>query len=150
MIDQRKSRELEQSYLFATQQIGDVLQRKLAAYELQEGVSRLYHRLIEVGQSMLSAADPRSLEQEYLNLTQELQGLLQRKAATYSLHADLEQWHTQLINLGRELGWSGNDHGAVITMPSSPQDSYQEGGPVPADRLARLQQQIEGLRTTLA
>lgn len=157
MIEAKNTRELEQSYFSVSQQLAEVLSQKMAVYEMQSGVVRLHQRIVEIGQVMLGAPDPQPHEQEYLSVTAELQGLLQKKASIYALDVDLAKLHSHLMVLGSELGWTPKDS-TISTEPGEHQAEQQEeefqesgeGGPVPADRLSRLQQQIEDLRTALA
>ncbi len=133
----KTTRDFEYDYLAASYQMEELLQKKTAAYAAQFDIEKLHHRLVDLGNQMLSTENPRDREYDYLAASYQIQELLQQKTQAYSYTFEIEKLHAQLVDLGRRLGWSANGGGASQAEPHV------------GDKLSRLQRQIEELRTSL-
>lgn len=101
----KTTKDLEFDYLAASSKIEELLQKKTDTYRLIPEIETLHARLMTLGVEILASDNPRELEMEYLATAAKLHSRLQEKTAAYALLNDVERLHSQLIDLGRELGW---------------------------------------------
>lgn len=132
------TRELEYSYLAASQSLTKLLEKKAAAYATVEKWKARHQELLALGQEIASMENARELECQYLAGLYQIQELLQEKTATYALSTEFDKLHLELSHLGTALGWPEG-----IPQSDTPQ-------PEVSGKIHKIQKQIEDLRTAIA
>ena len=131
-------RDYEYDYLSLSYQIEDLLQRKTDAYGVQHEIEEAHARLTEMARQIENADDPRHLEYDYLAVAYKIQDLLQKKTQAYALAHDFQNMQQELDQLSSKLEWNGSS-------TARPADNR----PQLTDRLSRLQNEIQDLRSQL-
>lgn len=132
-------RDYEYDYLSLSYQIEDLLQRKTAAYSVQQEIEEAHGRLAQLARQIATADDPRNFEYDYLAVAYRIQDLLQKKTQAYSLTYEFQTMQDQLNDLSEKLEWNGASAGRAVGKDR----------PQLTDRLSRLQSEIQELRSQL-
>lgn len=132
-------RDYEYDYLSVSYQIEDLLQRKTAAYSVQQEIEESHARLAQLARQIETADDPRNFEYDYLAVAYKIQDLLQQKTQAYSLSYEFQAMQNQLNELSEKLEWNGASSGRGAS----------NSRPHLTDRLSRLQSEIQELRSQL-
>jgi hypothetical protein len=138
MSHTKSQRDLEYDYLSLAYQMEDLLQKKTAAYSVDADIKEAHLQMMKLAREIVTAADPRDREYDYLAAAYKVQDLLQQKSRAYHMAFEFEELQKKMEAVGAQLGWN------QVSAPAS------GGSHNLTDRLSRLQSEIQELRATLS
>lgn len=138
MSHTKSQRDLEYDYLSLAYQMEDLRQKKTAAYSVDADIQEAHLHMMKLAREIVSAADPRDREYDYLAAAYKVQDLLQQKSRAYHMAFEFEEMQKQMETVGAQLGWNNG--------PAAPAGASHNL----TDRLSRLQSEIQELRATLS